>query len=572
MSKNGNKKRKGVALLVVLLIVMVITILSLGFLSRSDVELACGENMILRTQMDYLAESGLEHAKGLILNPQDVASEYWAGGVAQQLVAGGDDYYDVEVVRNDSDPTERCNYIIDCNSYRLTGSEEVGRSSLKAELRLDPCIAYWAGTSTTISQRVTIKGDVYCNGTLTNGGVINGDVFANGLSGSIAGQQKAVGDLSLGWPRVTVEDFTLNYPVQTVGASLSGVTFGPYNPVRVCYHNGDLELAGGVQIESMLVVEGNLTIQGNGNIIRAEKNLPALLVTGNVIIEGGSKLDVYGLAVVEGQVQISAGAIGVSILGGLFVRDGIVEIAVDSSGNGNTATVYNGPTWRPSGGQTGGALEFDGADDYLQTSGDPNKLQLTGDYTMAVWIKSDAIQKDWAAIFSKCSTDGSTNHWTLQFNNINPKKLIIHHPAANWDTGIRLSDVAGAWHHVRVVRSATMVTSYLDGNEVHSNTWSVNPGSGTGHFNIGADRAASTNYVYKGLIDDIRIYDRAPDANETYPLVNPIGQWKLDEDGGDTTTIITAPSKTAIVVWSQAGVAENWGQAAGAFFRSIKRN
>ena len=58
--------RSGAALLVVLLVVMVITILSLGFLSRSDVELACGQNMVLHTHMDYLAESGLEHAKGLI--------------------------------------------------------------------------------------------------------------------------------------------------------------------------------------------------------------------------------------------------------------------------------------------------------------------------------------------------------------------------------------------------------------------------------------------------------------------------------------------------------------------------
>ncbi len=70
--KIQNAGRPGVALLVVLFIVMVITVLSLGYLSRSDVELACGENMILRTQMDYLAESGLEHARGLILNPQDV--------------------------------------------------------------------------------------------------------------------------------------------------------------------------------------------------------------------------------------------------------------------------------------------------------------------------------------------------------------------------------------------------------------------------------------------------------------------------------------------------------------------
>ncbi len=298
---NYKTNRRGVALLVVLFVVMVITILSLGFLSRSDVELACGRNMVLRTQMDYLAESGLEHARGLILNPQDISSEYWTGAAAQQLVAGSNDYYEIEVVRDDSVPTDRCNYIIDCNSYRLKDSEQIGRSNITAKLRLDPCIAYWAGSDTVISGQITINGDVYCNGILTNNNTINGDVFANGLSGSgtIAGQQKAVGDLSLAWPRVTAGDFILNYPVQIIDVnSLADASVG--NSERVCHRIGDLELAGSVQIEGMLIVDANLTISGNGNVITSGKNLPALLVSGNLIIEDGCGLDVYGLAVVEG--------------------------------------------------------------------------------------------------------------------------------------------------------------------------------------------------------------------------------------------------------------------------------
>jgi hypothetical protein len=58
-----------VALLLVLLIIMAITILSLGFLSRCDTELACGRNMLLRTQMDQLADSAWA-CQGLILHPR----------------------------------------------------------------------------------------------------------------------------------------------------------------------------------------------------------------------------------------------------------------------------------------------------------------------------------------------------------------------------------------------------------------------------------------------------------------------------------------------------------------------
>ena len=84
---------KGMALLTVLLIIMAITVISLGFLSRSDVELACGQNMLLRFQMDQLAHSALDHARGLLLNPQEVPSEYWAGAANLQLLAGSADYY-----------------------------------------------------------------------------------------------------------------------------------------------------------------------------------------------------------------------------------------------------------------------------------------------------------------------------------------------------------------------------------------------------------------------------------------------------------------------------------------------
>jgi len=582
--------------LVVLFIVMVITVLSLGFLSRSDVELACGENMVLRTQMDYLAESGLEHARGLILNPQDVPSEYWTGGAGQQI-AGGNDYYDIQVVRDDSDQTDRCNYIIDCNSYRLKNGEKVGRSSITAQLRLDPCIAYWSGSSTTISQRITINGDVYCAGNLYNSGNIGGDVFVPQNSniyvtgGIIEGQQDNYKSAPpVDWPgvQVQVSNFSSTYYIGSasyspviIGSSPSG-SFLPSasNPGGVCYHNGDVELPGNVNITGMLAVNGNLKISGSNNTITAAKNFPALLVSGDVIVETGGRLEINGLAVLNGKMQVRSGGAIVNVSGGLFAQNGIAETTLDSSGNGNTARLYYSPTWRPSGGRTGGALEFDGDDDYVQSPNDISKLQLTGDYTLSVWIKADATQKSWAGVFSKCNPSGSTNHWTIQFDSSSPKKLVVYHPdylpsPKYWDTGINLTGIAGAWHHIGVVRSGTTMTSYLDGVKRNTGAWANAPGSGDGHFNMGADRTVSSTYVYKGLIDDVRIYNRALDVNDVYPprdgLAGLLGHWKLDEVGS-SITVTGEPCKTAILIWSSGGaVAEKWEQTAGAFFRSIQR-
>jgi hypothetical protein len=327
-AKNNKKARPGVALLVVLFIVMAITILSLGFVSKSDVELACGQNMILRTEMDYLAESGLEHARGLILNPQDVSTEFWTGGTGLQL-ASGSDFYDVRV---DRDANDFCNYIIDCNSYRLQGADTIGRSSVRAKLRLDPCIAYWTGSSTTVSPQVTINGDVYCAGDFANNGIIGGDVFATGtISGAnIEGRKQTVTEAPVVWPNIISTNFGPAYYIGSTSCSAEVAdvnhpvgTFNPtgINPAGIRYSNSDVNIPGNVNINGMLVVNGNLTINGLNNVITAEKNFPALLVTGQVIMKDGGSLVIRGLAQIGQGVSIDAGAASanIDVFGGLFI-------------------------------------------------------------------------------------------------------------------------------------------------------------------------------------------------------------------------------------------------------------
>ena len=562
-------KRKGAVLLVVLFVVMVITIVSLGFISKSDVELACGQNMVMRMQMDHLAESGLEHARGLILTPQDVDTEYWGGDVKQQLVSGSDDYYDVNVVQ-----LGECNYQIACIAYREKNGQRTGRSDLMAELRLDPCIAFWAGANTTIWQRITVNGDVYCNGVLTNDGVIDGDVFANVLNGSIAGQQKGLGDLSLEWPGVTVGDFTSRYSVQPIGSSLSGVIYGPYNPVRVCYYNGGgVELAGNVQIHGMLVVEGDLIIRGDGNVITAAKNLPALLVTGDLTVENGGGLDIDGLAVVEGDVQISVGSANLNIIGGLFTKSSIMETTSDSSSNDNLGKVYGCPTWQPLGGQTGGALEFDGIDDYVAIAESSDFKFGTGDFSMGAWVKTSATTKSYI-IDNYQGTVGEVGCQIVMNADGTVCFEVRGGTLLQITSAVTIND--GAWHHIfgSADRDSSM-NLYIDGACAATGGNNSDKIDNSNPVLIGVNTWQSDplGSFFGGIIDDVRIYNCALDANDIYPIpseVGLVGHWKLDEQVSNIISITAAPLKTAVIVWP-GGVAENWGQAAGAFFRSITR-
>ena len=593
MHKQGKtikrRKSRGAALLVVLFIVMFLSVLSIGFVSRSDTELTCGQNMEFRAELDYLAESGLEHARGLILSPQDLAAEYWTGADGQQIVTG-DDYYDIQVARDDSDPNNRCNYIIDCNAYRLENSQKTALSDLTAELRLDPCIAYWIGSNTIVSARTTIDGDVYCVGDILSSGTIRGDVFAGGLIGGsgITGRSNgSVAQAPVAWPAVAVGSFYPTYYIGAAGYSPEVVagpdhpsgSFGPSgsNPAGLRYAAG-LALRGNVDIDGTLVVDGDLEVTGSDNVIASRKSFPALVVEGDLNVYSGT-LRINGLAFVTGEVRIAAVGARLSVLGGLFVANRMTELAMDASASQAHAALYNGPTWRPAGGAQAGALEFDGVDDYLRTDDSASELQLTGDYTLSFWVKADAAQKAWAGLLAKCDPAGNVNHWSVVLDSSGSRKVTVYHqydpPATeSWDTGLVLADLTGAWRHVAIVRSGTTMKSYLDGVPRNTGAWDNNPAGGDGHLKIGSDCTGSSSYVYKGLMDDIRVYSRALDANDVYPpapgLPDLIGNWKLDESGAEIA-ITAAPCKTAVMIWSSGTVVERWEQAAGAFFKSIKR-
>jgi hypothetical protein len=326
--------RRGYALLVVLLIVMAIAVLSMGFLARSDVELACGQNMIIKTQMDYLAESALEHAKGLILNPQDVTSEYWTGAARQQLFAGSNDYYDVSVTK-----LGELNYQITSTAYREKGGEQVGRSSLTAKLRLNPCIAVGTGGKWTTAIGTTVNGDVYAKGNLEGLGNINGDAFSTGTISAVNVQGQKYANVADNNAPVSFQDLQISYfsPRYYIGSDSytpgildvgdlndPNMTLGPTaaNPAGVYYRDGGLTLSGNVVVNGTLVVKDDLKIKGRGNRITAMKNFPALVVGGKLEMCDDAQLTITGLAQIKNKVEHtgSSGA-SLSVLGALFTQD-----------------------------------------------------------------------------------------------------------------------------------------------------------------------------------------------------------------------------------------------------------
>jgi cytoskeletal protein CcmA (bactofilin family) len=568
------QRRRGVALLMVLLIVLAITIMATGFLAGTDTELACGANTLLRLQMDQLAESGLEHARGLILHPQDVPADFWtSGATAQQLVADSRDYYDVRTLRDANQPTDYCTYDITCEAYRLAGAEKIGQSRLAAVLRLDPCIGLWSNSSLDFRNSWCLYGDLRSGGKIVNSAAqqsIDGDAFAGSLEGSIVGQFNDANQLPLAWPPVTLTYTNPEYANGAVSGTLSGSSY----PVAIWRSAGDLVLAGDVTIEGMLLVAGNLTIRGNGNKIVAAPKLPALYVSGNLKIENVDGLQIEGLAVVDRDLQINAAASHVAVVGALFVGGTLIETTADASGNNHTGLIRGNPVW--AGGRLDGALQLDGAGDYIDC-GTNAAFDISNWITVAAWINpKDAGDGRYHPYVTKGNHAYSLQHRHLAGDLSDSIEFFIYD--STWQSARSNVDASfnGEWHHVAGTYDGNNINLYIDGalktTTPHVGAIAVRP---LYPLYIGAD-SEWPDRTYQGSIDDVRLYNSplsAPKIGSVVagaPLVSGlVARWTLDEPGS-RMTISADPMRAAIVAW-EAGVPKCWSPAVGGFYRRIRR-
>jgi hypothetical protein len=565
----------GVALLMVLIIVLAITIIATGFIARADVELACGENMLMGVQMNHLAESALEHARGMLLQPQeDQTAPPWTWD-QQRLLEGSPDFYDVSVTLDESDPTDYCRYNVACEAYRVRNGQKVGRYGLSAVVRLDPAIALWTLTDTTFRQNWVLHGDMRTQGAIISHvatASLDGDVFASQLTGACVGQTRTYADVSLDWPPVTgtyVKPPTIRTDISTATLNASP------GSTRIWRRTGDLALGGNVTVQGMLLVTGNLTVAGSGSKITAGKNLPALYVGGDLILEDANNFTVEGLAVVGRNLRLRSNAYGVKFVGGLCLGGTIRETITDVSGRGNQAQVCGNPRWATD--DSRNVLRFDGTDDYVQVPHHPS-LCVATEVTVMAWINTSRYAfpgQSYQGILAKGNDPRSYSLYTTSAGKLHFSTGPYPYIASVSTGTIPLN----AWVHVcAMVRDGAhryFINGQPAGNEGSGITL---PGeSDTAPVLFGKTLEDSREFA--GWMEDVRIYNRGLGNEEVATVASGgqvstglVGHWQLDGPGS-SVTILADPVRASIVAYPD-GLAYPpvfWSPAAGAFFRSITR-
>ena len=201
--------------------------------------------------------------------------------------------------------------------------------------------------------------------------------------------------------------------------------------------------------------------------------------------------------------------------------------AADSSGNGNNGTVGGAAVWQPTGGKIGGALEFDGSDDYVQVA-DSATLLLTNAATFSAWVSvpvgTDYNVYDYRHILSKGATYGALSaDYSLGLSN--PDGAVhtqFSDPAAVSETATDDLPITQAeWVLVTATFDGGAVDLYLNASLVHSKVLSFTTiRTSTQPFYIGSRYLGPQKGQFVGLIDDVRIYNRALSAGDVAALYN----------------------------------------------------
>jgi len=175
-------------------------------------------------------------------------------------------------------------------------------------------------------------------------------------------------------------------------------------------------------------------------------------------------------------------------------------IANDSARN-RDGTVHGNPQWKPIGGVIGGALQLDGIDDYIRIRSLLNPAK--GAFSIFAWIKGGAPGQ---AILSQA--DGV--NW-LCTDSVEGSLMTELKPAGRG--GILLSQTCitdSDWHRIGFVWDESHRYLYVDGSEVAKDTASLSgleDAYGGLYFGTGSTLALGS--FFSGLIDDVRIYNRA---------------------------------------------------------------
>ena len=263
----------------------------------------------------------------------------------------------------------------------------------------------------------------------------------------------------------------------------------------------------------------------DGNPLGAPRTAPPYSITWNSATTSNGPHTLTAMAA-DAAGNTSAAVVTVTVSNTLETPNGLVAAygfneaggvlqVTDASGQGNTGTI-SGAT-RTLAGKFGGALSFNGTSAWV-TVADAASLDLSTGMTIEAWVQPSSVT-GWRTVVLKEAPNGLAYSLYSGNNALQPAGYV--HPTADIGVNGTAAMVVNTWTHLAVTYDGQTLRMLVNGVEVNAEPAPGGTVTSDGILRIGGN--AFWGEYFRGIIDEVRIYNRALTAAEVQTdMITPI--------------------------------------------------
>ncbi len=217
-------------------------------------------------------------------------------------------------------------------------------------------------------------------------------------------------------------------------------------------------------------------------------------------------------------LALVAGLRAQDVENGLVARYALDGDVQDDGPNGYNGRLVGNPTYRR--GMIGDALNFDGIDDGVQFLGVPSAT-FNASFSASWFMQVSDLQR--YSLLSKRADCTISNYLDVRLASTSPELIgfELSRTLQIAATVARAEATDGPWIHVAIVRDATSARVYVDGRAGASvNVGTLNFSAVTTALAFGLSPCVGSDgtRAYRGMLDEVRVYNRALTAAEVTSL------------------------------------------------------
>ena len=227
---------------------------------------------------------------------------------------------------------------------------------------------------------------------------------------------------------------------------------------------------------------------------------------------------------------------------------------------GGNDGIINGATHNDTGGQLGGAYEFDGTGDVIEDADAEDYLNGMTVVSVTFWIKSDVTNTD-NGVFTATTPDGGDDGFAFRYDaggasggEPNVTKVAVGSSIIESSASVQTTD----WQHIVITASAGEVLKLYINGTLDTPSWTTGTFTSLNGLNrllIGlGTKGTIGSSGWNGTIDEFKIYNRTLNSSEISELYNrsfnKYYDVKLQEDWQVINSDIPYLNATDIYLWA----------------------